>query len=39
MLVMILTLAEDKYVIFDVDCILAGSDCFSNAFLYFAACR
>ena len=36
MLVVILTLAKGKYVIFDVDCILAGTDCFLNMFLYFA---
>ena len=39
MLVVILTFTKDKYVIFDVDCIFAATDCFSNVFLHFAACR
>ena len=29
--------AEHEYVIFNVDCIFAIANCFSNSFLYFAA--
>ena len=39
MLVVILTFTEDTYVFFDVDCILAATNCFLNVFLYFTACR